>query len=434
MSLGLQLFSVPLLIGLNAFFVAAEYAVVASRPAQIEAMRRTGRNRAAVAMERLRTDPSGAIGAIQVCITMTNLLLGWIGEPAMSKLLHLALSGLVERYPGVFGMVSLILSFLLVTFFTVVFSELLPKALTLRYVPQVAGFTAIPILGIRTFITPLVWLMNAAANLVTRPLGLGRVDDAEKEISAPEEIRFIASRATGEGTLSGQERSLILNALSLGRRQAKQIMVPRVRVDYLDIRWSIEENMKVVDQHLHSRMPLCDGGMDQVIGTIATRKFLTAYYAGGDIGVLQLLVDPPMFEPDTISLHQLLVRFDDRHTQMIMLVDEHGGVEGVVTLRDVVDELVGDPLTTILPGNQQGDLEMDLNNLDAGTSLRDVASLLGRVGWPGDESVVTIGGLMVSRLNRVPHVDEHVVVAGVDVQAVAADHRAVRRVRVTAKP
>src|SRR5688500_10958813 len=134
-----SLAAVPLLIGLNAFFVVSEYAVVATRPAQIEAMRARGARRAAAAMARLKQRPASAIGAIQVCITMTNLLLGWIGEPAMSDLVQALMGPLVELLPQtVFTAISTGLSFILVTLLTVVFSELLPKAMTLRFLDLAA--------------------------------------------------------------------------------------------------------------------------------------------------------------------------------------------------------------------------------------------------------------------------------------------------------
>src|SRR3954469_2313711 len=145
MSLLVGLSLVPLLIVANAFFVAAEYAVVAIRGAQIDALRAKGRRRTAEAIEALKASPAATIGTIQVCITMTNLLLGWIGEPAMSAVLYKAFGPLIEAWPRTVTAVATALSFLVVTLLTVVFSELLPKALTLRYVVPVATFTAVPI-------------------------------------------------------------------------------------------------------------------------------------------------------------------------------------------------------------------------------------------------------------------------------------------------
>ncbi len=429
--MGWSLATVPLLILLNAFFVAAEYAVVAVRESQIELLRRRGRRAAADAMKSLKADPAGAIGAIQVCITMTNLLLGWLGEPAMSALLTRAFGGLLSFLPeSVFRLLSLATAFIVVTLATVVFSELLPKALTLRYVLVVATLTATPIRLILLVARPLVWLMNVLANSVTVPLKLGRVDVAEVQAMSVEEIRIVATEAAAAGNLSIRERSLILNSLSLGRRSAREIMVPRVKIAYLDLRRDMQANRAILEERLFSRLPLCDGGMDQVVGIITTREFLLAETAGGDVGVLRLLARPPVFAPETIPLDSLLVLFDQGHTQMVLLVDEHGGVEGLVTLRDVVDELVGEPLslqmsaTTELAGLEvAGDL-----------SLHDLAERLGREDWGVNESVVTVAGLITRRLGRFPTIGDSIVEQGVRLEVLAADGRTVRLARITAEP
>src|SRR5688572_15169974 len=275
---GFSLAAVPLLIALNAFFVVGEYAVVAARPVQLQSLRARGAAfaRAAAAMERLRADPTGTIGAIQVCITMTNLMLGWIGEPAMNALLHRVMGPLVDAYPKFFDPFSTALSFIVVTLLTVVFSELLPKVLTLRYVVPAIMLTAPPLLLVKGVTFPLVWLMNRTANAVTRPLGLGRVDDAEESEAVgrvtAEELRLLAEQLAAEGTVSPRQRSLVLNALAMGRRTARQIMVPRVHVTYLDLRRSMEANLRVIEGNLFSRLPLCDGGMDRVIGIVHTYR------------------------------------------------------------------------------------------------------------------------------------------------------------------
>jgi CBS domain containing-hemolysin-like protein len=431
MPLWLSLPLVPVLILLNAFFVSAEYAVVAVRGAQIDALRQSGRRRAADAIQRLKASQGSASAASQVCITMTNLLLGWIGEPAMTSLLGAAFGSLLLFLPEhVFRVVSVALSFIIVTFLTVVLSELLPKAITLRTVVTIASLTARPVLLILGITRPLVWLMNKTANLVTVPLGLGRVDGDSTERHTADEIRLIASRAAEQGALTPRERSLILNSLSLGRRTAWQIMVPRVRIAYLDLAWSMEQNRAVVEQHLYSRMPLCNGGVDQVIGIVSTREFLAAYQAGGDTSVLQLVARPAVIRPETISLDKLLMVFDAERTQMVLLVDEHGGVEGLVTLRDVVDELVG---TSAIHDATTRAIDAGTLELPGDTPLVDVARLIGREGWMESErEAATVGGLMVARLGRVPVAGDEVVADDVTLHAVECDTMTVRRVRVSA--
>ena len=339
MPLGLSLAAVPLLIALNAFFVVSEYAVVAIRPAQIATLSARGRTRSASAMVELQRNPASAIGAIQVCITMTNLLLGWIGEPAMSALLAKMFGPVIALAPGLLTPVSVMLSFIIVTLLTVVFSELLPKAMTLRYVEAAAGVSAVPVLAIRRAVSPLVWVMNQMANLVTRPLGLGSVEDLERQVVTTDALRLMAIQAAEDGVVTPRERALVLNSLTIGRRSAREIMVPRVRTSYLDLRATMEENRAVVEKRLFSRMPLVDGGMDKVVGIVRIKEFLEAFYAGGDTSVLAALAEPAVFMPERATLDRLIEAFYEHRTQMVFLVDEYGGVEGLVTLRDVIDEL-----------------------------------------------------------------------------------------------
>lgn len=339
-----QLVFLPLLIALNAFFVAAEYALVAIRTSQIEPMRQRGYTTAARALSVLKADMASAIGAIQVCITMTNLLLGWIGEPALSAIIQRLLAPLGVVVPAaVMTVVSTAMGFIIVTLLTVVLSELLPKALTLQHTVVVGRFTAPPMLLIQRLITPLVWIMNGMANLTTRLLGLGPVEIEGRPMSA-EEIGIIANESGEAGSLTVRERSLILNTLALGRRRAEEIMVPRVRVTYLDLHRSMDENLAVIEERLFTRMPLCDGGMDHVVGLIDTKEFLSAYRHEPltDTSVLQLITRRAVYVPAAVSLDRLLTLFREHHTHMLFLVDEYGGVDGIVTMTDVVDELIGE--------------------------------------------------------------------------------------------
>jgi CBS domain containing-hemolysin-like protein len=348
MPLPLALALVPVLISFNAFFVAAEYALVAIRTTQIEALRLARpRSRAVAAIALLKEQPGSTLAAIQVGITMLNLLLGYIGEPAVSRLLDWMFHPLVRVLPAAaVHAISFAISFIIITLLTVVLSELLPKALTLRYVEPVALFTARPILVIRGLLWPLVRLMNGVANAITRPLGLGRVDEVDEDNSGnritSEEIRLITSEAAADGILTQAERSLILNTLSLGKRTARQIMVSRIHVDYLDLKRTMADNMRVLEGRLHSRLPLCDGGMDKVFGVVSTKEFLLAYEDDGDPSVMQLIARPAVFVPETLTVDKLLPIFSEQHTHMLFLVSEYGGVEGIVTLRDVVDELLGE--------------------------------------------------------------------------------------------
>jgi putative hemolysin len=199
-----------------------------------------------------------------------------------------------------------------------------------------------------------------------------------------------------------------------------------------------------MNERLYSRLPLCDGGMDNVVGIVHIKEFLTAYNAdpaagggpavagendGGDSSVLGLIARPAVFAPESISLDQLLILFDQKKTQIVMLVDEHGGVEGIVCLRDVVDELVGDPLEKESEEGREGRFL-----LPGETPLHDVRGLLELPDWAADEQVVTLGGLLASRLGRIPRPGEETDVAGVKLRVLESDARVVRKVSVTAPP
>jgi CBS domain containing-hemolysin-like protein len=423
---------VPLLIALSAFFVVAEYAVVAIRSSQIVTLRERGHRRAARALELLKGDMASAIGAIQICITLMNLLIGWLGEPAMSGLLHWLLRPLGAVIPqAVFEGAAIAISLTIVTLFTVVLSELVPKALTLQHTLLAARLVAVPMLRIRQFIRPLVWVMTGMANAVTRTLGLGRVSIAD---AAPtvEEIRVIAAEAGEQGTLTPRERSLILNALTLGRRTAGQIMVPRVRVAYLDVQRSMAENRRVMNEYLFSRLPLCDGGLDRVVGVVYTKEFLTAYEEQlEDSSVLLLIARPPVFVPMNVTLDRLLQEFHDRRTHLIFLVDEHGGVEGIVTVNDVVDEVIGEMSEERDNPSRTALEETGGWSVDGALPLHELAKLTGRTDLPEEPEVNTVGGLLVKQLGRVPPAGAEALHGPLRLQVLESTTTSVTRLRVT---
>ena len=427
-----------MLIGVNAFFVAAEYAVVAIRPAEVERLRERGRRRAAEAMARLRSRTADAIATIQVCITATNLMLGWLGEPAMTWLLMQAAGPVVGRLPAaVVTPVSAGLAFLLVTLLTVVFSELLPKALTLRHAEAVASFAAVPVLAIQSAVKPLVVVMNVMANMVSVPLGLGRVDQGDPTRDAAEELRLMAGEAAKQGVLTPRERALILNTLSIGRRPVRHLMIPRVQVAYLDLDKTMDENRAVLNQRLFSRLPLCKGGLDRIVGVVHTKEFFSAYHAAGDVAVLQLIAHEAHFAPEIATADQLLQMFHDTRARLVCLVDEFGGLAGIITQTDLVNDLIGavDQSKTLTAAGLEGDLgdrptPPGCQLVRGDINLHDVATLLHRPEWARGESAATVGGLMQQRLGRVPRPGEEVEVEGVRLRVVSSDPRAVRRVEI----
>jgi CBS domain containing-hemolysin-like protein len=428
MSLVLSLLAVPFLIGACAFFVVAEYALVAVRSGQIEQIRQR-RPRAAAALRHLKHNMSSTIGTLQICLTVCNLILGWVGEPAMTEVLVRAFGTIAKH--GVFRGATVMVSFIVITLLTVVLSELVPKALTLQHTLLAARLIAQPVAALQVILKPLVWVMEKMANATTRLLGLGVVSIESQTVTA-EEFRHIASEAAESGSLTTRERSLILNSLTLGRRTAAEVMVPRVRVSYLDIQRSMPDNLAAISSYLFSRMPLCDGGMDHVIGVVYTKEFLTASAETDDSSVLLLIARPPVFTPVTIPLDRLLTRFHDDKSHLMFLVDEHGSVKGIVTLTDVVNELLG-------PMHEGHDARIIARTADGlivkgDMPIGHVAEHINRPGWGSDADVRSIGGLMTARLGRVAHAGDSVEIGDVKLVAHKSNGRSVEEVQIIAPP
>lgn len=428
----------PALIALNAFFVAAEYAVVAVRPVHIESMRSRGRLRSAAAMERLKAEPANAIAAIQVCITATNLALGSLGEPAMTGFLAALLgpaSGIVP--PAAFRTISVALAFFVVTLLTVVFSELLPKALSLRRVEAAAALTAVPVRAIGRAVRPVVWLMNGMASLVSRPLGLGRVESMQGEAVSLEELRMLAGAAEEEGVVTPRERAIILNTLALEERPVRRIMVPRVQVVFLDLAKSLDENRAIVEKHLHTRMPLCDGVIDNVVGLVRAKRFLQVCRPGGDVAVLRGIATPALFAPDLSTTGQILNLFHEQKRESAVLVDEYGGVAGFVTLRDVVDEILGavDESKALLAEAIRGDLKPPPGALRwtvrGSLPVHEMARLLNVTDWASGYASATVGGLAQERLGDFGRPGDRVAVDGYLLRIVETAGNAILRLEIS---
>jgi putative hemolysin len=263
-------------------------------------------------------------------------------------------------------------------------------------------------------------------------LGLGTVNIEDAAVTV-EELRHITADAAESGNLTLRERTLILNSLTLGRRAAAEIMVPRVRVNYLDVQRTMKENLDAISSYLFSRMPLCDGGMDNVIGVVYTKEFLTAVEeTEGDSSVLLLIARPPVFAPVTIAMDRLLARFHDDKTHLMFLVDEHGGVQGIVTLTDVVNELVG-PM-------HEGEDARVISKTDTEITVRGempishLADHLNRPEWRPETEARSIGGLLVDRLGRMPRTNESILIDGFRLTAHKCNGRSVEEVRVVIEP
>lgn len=337
----LQILAVPVLIALNAFFVAAEYAVVTIRASKIEEMRQNG-VKAAVVLGRLKKDVGDSLAAIQICITATNLLIGAVAEPVITRGIVRLLSPLDFVLPlSVARTLGLAIGLVIVTFFTVVLSELLPKALTLQFTEQIALRIARPIDLVRKICTPLVKLMNWTANRITLAAGLGKLR-LEEAIPSEAELEIMVDRADDAGEFHEQHGELLRRAFDFADLKVRHVMIPLRSAGIIDSNASVDELAARLGEKPYTRWPLRDPVTGRINGVVNVKMalFANAIAAGDAVILHDLAVGPTALDPD-MPLVDALHLLRQKRVHIAIVVDDEKRELGVVTLEDILASIVG---------------------------------------------------------------------------------------------
>jgi len=387
------------LVLLNGFFVAAEFALVKVRPTQIEPEVQRGSRRAQL-LEHLTTHLDGYLSATQLGVTLASLGLGWVGEPAFAWLLQPLLERLGAS-PSLQHSISLGVAFATITVLHIVLGELAPKWLAIRHPKPVSMWVVYPLHGFYKLTYPFVWLLRWAATTFLGLFGVEPVSGGELTHSE-EELRLLVS--SGSEDLSAQKRELLDNVFELTHRVARQIMVPRGDVVFLSTTRAIEENLRLARSSGHTRFPLCRGGLDQAIGLVHIKDLFRLERAPK---TLEEIARPLTFVPETLSLEQLLRRMRAERMHLAAVLDEYGGVSGIVTLENVIEEIVGeiqDEFDTERPELVQ--IGERRYQVDARMLVEDLEDALQIEFSERDED--TIGGVVLSELGRRPRIGDEV--------------------------
>jgi CBS domain containing-hemolysin-like protein len=400
----IRILILSLLVLVNGFFVAAEFALVKVRMSQIEPLARKGKLRArAVGSILKRLD--AYLSACQLGITLASLGLGWIGEPVVAALLHPVLAALSLPAEWV-HYISLPFAFVVITFLHITIGEQAPKMLAIQKEQATSLAVSIPLVAFYFLLRPIIVSIIGASNLILRLLGLSVVSEHGNGITA-DELRLMVAETIRGGELSRVERVVMRGVLEFEDKIARQIMVPRPDIVFMDTRRSLKANLKSVLKSGHTRFPVCDGNIDRVVGMLHTRDLLKPLAAGKlDIPVEQI-TRRILFLPETVHLNILLLQFQRERTHLAMLLDEYGGVEGMVTLEDVLEELVGqiqdefdheEPV--ILPQESgrfiiEGKCPLDVLERRCGVEIPEVRA-------------DTAGGLMAELMGHIPGKGEEV--------------------------
>jgi len=420
----LEILLIAGLILINGFFVTVEFALVKVRATQIDQLAAQG-NWAAKLTSKALNRLDFYLSASQIGITVASLALGramhdWVEPMVKSGFENLGIRATPIAVFGVSIPTVTLVALSLVTFLHMALGEQAPKSLAIRAPKFLVLLTAPPLVILSYVFSPVIWLLNKASNLTLWVLGLGQTSTAELAHSE-EELRLIVAESVVGGHLSRNERTMIENVLNLEEKTARRVMVPRPDIVYLSLARPLEDNLRLARQAGHTRFPLCEDDLSTVIGLIHVKDiFRAGAYQNGRAELRQLARDIP-FLPVTLRLDQLLLEFQRNRVHLAMLLDEYGSVVGMVTLENVLEELVGPiqdefdretpPITPI--GENVFEVEascpldvlaetcgLEIPETDAETAGGLVLDLLGRLAKPGDS--VEINGHRLTVLRADP--------------------------------
>jgi putative hemolysin len=327
----LKIVAVLLLVAGNAFFVAAEYALVTARRSRLVELGHEGNRRARMAL-RIMDDPVRFIGTVQLGITAFSIALGAVGEPVLERFFD----------PVVATTIAFILAFSLVTYLHVTLGELVPKAVALTNNEATALWVALPVEAVYVVTYPLVWFLQQSANAFTRLFG---IEPAPAGVVAytEEDIRHVVAAAEDTGVIEEAEEEMVYKIFDFADKEVHEVMVPRPEVVAISIDLPPQECLAAVIDSPYTRYPVYRGSLDEIVGVLHVRDLFSSLYANGIQNVdIQSLVRPAFMVPETKDLAAMLAEFRRANQHLAVVVDEYGSFEGIVTLEDLLEEIVGE--------------------------------------------------------------------------------------------
>ena len=338
-SIFFDLFLLLFFVTMNALFVAAEFALVKVRKTQLIPEELNKDKKAKLAL-KLITNLDQYLAATQFGITISSLGLGWIGEPVTARILDPVFSIFKIDNPNTIHTISLSVGFVLITFLHIIIGELAPKSLAIRHPKQTTLFIAFPLNVFYLIFKPAILLLNGAANRILVLFGIQPVSESERSHSE-EEIRMLISEGTKSGEIDETEQAIIQKVFGFNDKTASDVMIPRNSMFAIDIDENREKIIEKLIDEGYSRVPVYKDGVDNIIGIIYSKDIISAA-EHKDIIVLQDIIRPVEFIPETKHIGDILKDFQKKHIHLGVVVNEHGGVEGLITLEDIIEEIVGE--------------------------------------------------------------------------------------------
>jgi CBS domain containing-hemolysin-like protein len=412
------------LVAVNGFFVAAEFSFVAARRSKLDEMVARG-DRGARTVQAALQHLDRYIAATQLGITIASLALGWIGEPILAQLFDqlFRIMGLSPSTTAV-HVAAVPVAFFILTFFHIVLGELAPKSIALASPERTARAVAAPLMLFSRFMSPFIWIFNGAANALLRVFGVDPATDQEGH--SPEEIRFLVIQAHARGTLDESDRAMLAGVLDFHEKKARDVMRPRTDVVALDIESTEQEVWEALRRERYSRYPVFRESLDDMIGVFLAKDL---WLHSGDAAFnLADFVREPMYVPDSRPAERVLDDLRRTRAHMAVVLDEYGGTAGIITMEDLVEEVVGDISDEYDFASRESIVTDGVLELAGSLSLIDVRSDYNIQIPEGDWT--TLGGYAFAKLGRLPRMGDRIAVPGGEMEVVAMDGRRIAALRI----
>lgn len=421
---GLMLLVAVLLVVLNGLFVAAEFSFVKARRTKLELLAEEGNRRASSALFGLH-HLDAYLSVCQLGITLASLGLGWLGEPAVAALLRPFMEFLGVTNLSIISSVSVAVGFTIITFLHVVFGELVPKSISIQQAESTVLLLALPMRFFYTLCYPLVAVMNGISNLILHLAGFSAATESEQNHS-PEELRMLILDSSKGGQLEESEGRMLGNIFSFYKKTAKDIMVHRMDVSALDVGEGLEGAKKLARESGHTRFPVYEDNRDNIIGFIHAKDLLQMR-SGGE---LRDILREPLYAYETVHLDRLLGLMQSDRKQFCVVVDEYGLWQGIITMEDVVEAIVGDIQ------DEFDNEEPDVIPQDDGTYLANADLSLDELGAYVDihcqardtNMYKILAAHVIDELGRIPRLGDSITLCGMLVTVAAMDRNRVRKV------
>ena len=420
-----------LLVFANGFFVAAEFAIVKVRITQISEQVKRGRRVATLAHHILEHLDS-YLSACQLGITFTSLGLGWVGEPMLAEMFRQPFMAMGIMSDQILHLVSFILGFGLLTFLHIVLGEQAPKMLAIQKAETATLLVSFPLQLFYRIFKPAIWVLNKSSNGVLKLLGFNPVSPNELVHSA-EELEMMVDEGARTGVLTKTEQELISSIFEFSNTTAKEIMIPRTDVIAIKFDTPREKLIQIVTEEGYSRMPVYKDSIDNIVGLIYT-KDLISLLEHRDLIVLQDIIRPPYFVPDAIKISKLMKELQERKMHMAVVIDEFGGTQGIVTMEDILEEIVGeihDEYDEVLKDVEQSTDGVALVN--ARMNIKDFNEKF-EVEIPDDPEYETMNGFLSKITGHIPELNEEISYNNLQFTVVKKSQRRIRQMRVKKLP